>query len=278
MAAASDNTPDLKRDTAVVVDKGHHSAQISPEWCVWSPQGGYLMAMALRAFGLATSFPKPLSLACHFLSVPKVGAVELQLSSLRKTRIAESLRLSMVQEGRAILDAMLWTGDAVEGYQHAGASMPEVPSFESLPSTTPPSGAVGMHTLWKNIEQRPCGPLSWQRSEPAEPRQRDWMRLCSYAPGDDAFVEAGRYALFLDTFTWPAAAHAHVGDPRFITPTLSFSIDFHQRSDSAWLLSDSHSPLAGDGLLAIHQRLWSPDGLLVASGTGTMICRPRPGR
>lgn len=70
---------------------------------MWSPQGGYLMAMALRAFGLATSFPKPLSLACHFLSVPKVGTVELQLSSLRKTRIAESLRLSMVQEGRETL-------------------------------------------------------------------------------------------------------------------------------------------------------------------------------
>lgn len=131
---------------------------------------------------------------------------------------------------------------------------------------------------WKNIEQRPCGPLHWQRTEATDPRQRDWVRLCNHAPAADAFVESGRYALFLDTFTWPAAAHAHVGDPRFIAPTLSFSIDFHQRSDSAWLLSDAHSPYAGDGRLAVHQRLWSPDGLLLASGTGTMICRPRPRR
>lgn len=155
--------------------------------------------------------------------------------------------------------------------------MPDVPGFAALESRPSPTNTGNLHTLWKNIEQRACGPLSWERSEPAEPRQRDWVRLRKYAPGGGPFVEAARYALFLDTFTWPAAAHAHVGDPRFITPTLSFSVDFHRDSDSDWLLSDSHSPHASEGRLAVHQRLFSPDGLLVASGTGTMICRPRPG-
>ena len=276
--SGSSHPSDLQRDTAVTGESGRYSATISPEWVVWSPQGGYLMAMALRAFGLATAFPKPLSLACHFLSVPKVGSVDINVSSLRTTRIAESLRLAMSQDGRSFLEAILWAGDTVDGYVHAGASMPDVPGFESLATHPPPSNQGALNTLWKNIEQRPCGPLHWQRSEPAEPRQRDWVRLCSHTAGAEAFVEAGRYALFLDTFTWPAAAHAHAGDPRFISPTLSFSIDFHQRSDSLWLLSDAHSPHGGDGRLFVHQQLWSPDGLLLASGTGTMICRPRPGR
>lgn len=89
-------------------------------------------------------------------------------------------------------------------------------------------------------------------------RQRDWVRLRRFAKTGDPFVEASRCALFLDTFTWPAAAHAHIGDPRFIAPTLSFAIDFHQQTDSEWLLSDAYSPHAGDGLIAMHQRLWSP--------------------
>jgi hypothetical protein len=76
--------------------------------------------------------------------------------------------------------------------------------------------------------------------------------------------------------TWPAATHAHPGDSRFIAPTLSFSIDFHRSTDSEWLLSDAHAPCAGDGRIFMHQRVWSPAGDLVASGTCTTICRPRP--
>jgi len=268
---------DLARDTAVTGSDGRYSAVISPEWCVWSPQGGYLMAMAVRAAGGATAFPKPLSFACHFLGAPKVGPVQIQVVSLRKTRIAESLRVSLMQDERLFLEAMLWAGDTVPGYVHAGESMPEVPSFETLAAAPSAVPANGMHTLWRNIEQRPCGPLAWTRTAPGEPRQRDWMRLRSYAPTRDAFIEAGRHALFLDTFSWPAAAHAHVPDRPFIAPTLSFSIDFHACDESEWLLSDAHSPLAEDGRLAIHDRVWSPSGKLLASGTGTMICRPRPG-
>jgi acyl-CoA thioesterase II len=275
MSEPTDVIGDLQRDAAVEERDGRFAVAISPQWCVWSPQGGYLMAIALRGAGLATAFKKPLSLACHFLSAPKPGPAELQVSSLRKTRIAQSLRIGMVQDGRAILEAMLWAGDTVEGYDHDGATMPEVPSFEGLASTTPPAPVNGLHTLWRNIEQRPCGLLHWQRQAAAEPRQRDWIRLRRFAPTDDAFIDASRQALFLDTFTWPAAAHAHVGDPRFISPTLSFAIDFHRGSQSDWLLSDAHSPHAGDGRIAVHQRLWSPQGELIASAIGTMICRPR---
>jgi acyl-CoA thioesterase len=96
-------------------------------------------------------------------------------------------------------------------------------------------------------------------------------------PSDpDAFLDAGRYALVLDSFTWPAAAHAHVGDPRFIAPTLSFSVEFQQRTRSEWLLSDAYAPCATAGHIVVHNRVWSSDGLLLATGNGTLICRPRP--
>ena len=272
------DVPDLQRDTAVEGSDGRYTAVISPAWVVWSPQGGYLMALVLRAAGAASEFRKPLSMACHFLAVLQLGPVEIEVTSLRKTRIAQSLRVSLRQEGRLCLEAMLWTGDTVPGLDHAATGMPDVPSYEALPAIPMPGPAPtsGFHTLWYNLDVRSCGPASRERTEPAEPRQRDWIRFRSHQPSDDAFVEAGRYALCLDTFTWPAATHAHVGDARFIAPTLSFSIDFHQQTDSEWLLSDAHAPFAGDGRLAMHQRVWSPSGDLIASGTGTMICRPRP--
>ena len=272
------DVPDLQHDTAVEGSDGRYTAMISPHWVVWSPQGGYLMALVVRAAGRATAFKKPLSLACHFLSVPKVGPAEVQVTSLRKTRIAESLRVSLSQEGRTFLEALLWTGDTVPGLEHAASGMPDVPGYDALAPVPAAAATPGqtMHTLWRNLEIRSCGPQSRERTEPAEPRQRDWVRFRSFAPTNDAFVDAGRYALCLDTFTWPAATHAHVRDASsFIAPTLSFSIDFHQPTASEWLLSDAHAPIAHDGLIAMHQRVWSPDGKLLASGGCTTVCRPR---
>lgn len=278
METEESNLGDLRRDAAVQGGDGRFTIDISPEWCVWSPQGGYLMAVVLRAAAQSTVFGRPLSLACHFLSVPKTAPAELHVSSLRKSRVAESLRVSMQQDGRGILEALVWAGDGVEGYEHEGAVMPDVPLVDTLTTRPAVVAQGGMHTLWKNIDHRPCGPLSFERETSTDPRQRDWMRLRAFEPTADGFIEAGRQALFLDTFSWPAAAHAHVGDGRFISPTLSFSIDFHRGSTSEWLLSDAHSPHASGGCIAVHDRLWSPKGELVASACATMICRPRPGR
>jgi acyl-CoA thioesterase len=263
-------------DTAVEHGDGQFLARIDPEWCVWSPNGGYLIAIALRAAQLVTVFPRPLSLACHFLSVPAVGDARLTVTVLRRARTAESLLVSMFQQDRAILSVMLWAGEPVSGYEHTDVRMPDVPPLDRLTPTPIIEGLPGFQSLWKNLEHRPCGPLHWERNSPADPRQRDWVRLRDFNPSADAFIEAGRYSLLLDAFTWPAAAHAHVGDPRFIAPTLSLSIDFHRWTESAWLLSDAHSPRAHAGTIAIHNRVWSPSGDLLATANATLLCRPRP--
>jgi acyl-CoA thioesterase len=260
-------------------ETGHFLARLDEDWCVWSPAGGYLIALVLRAVAQSTEFPLPLSLCCHFLAAPKLGEVALAVRSLRKTRVAESLQVSMLQADKPVLEALVWCGAAIdEGYAHRDASMPEVAARDTLAAQQPPQGVPGFQTLWKHFEHRACGPLHWQREQSAEPRQRDWIRLREFPQGADAFLDAGRCALVLDTFTWPAAAHAHVGDPRFIAPTLSFSIEFQERTRSEWLLSDAYAPCATTGRIAVHNRLWSPDGALLATGNGTLICRPRPQR
>ena len=260
------------------VGEGRFQAKLSEDWCVWSPAGGYLMAVAIRAAGSESAFALPLSATCHFLAVPKLEAVELVVTSLRKTRVAESLRVTMLQRDAPIVELLVWCGAPVEGYAHDAASFPQVPARETLPPHEPPVGVPGFNTLWKHLEHRPCGPLHWHRKEPAEPRQRDWIRLRDFPDAADPFLHAGRYAVVLDSFTWPAAAHAYAGDPRFIAPTLAFSIEFHRHTTDAWLLSDAYAPVAADGRINIHNHLWSSDGRLLATGNGTLICRPRPKR
>jgi len=284
--------------TRVRGSNGLYAAELDPDWCVWSPAGGALLATAIRAAGLETDFARPLSVSCHFLSTPRSAPVELRVRSLRKTRVAESLQVSMLQGERPVIEVMLWAGDRLDGYRHADAAAPDVPRPDALKARDYPLGRHGMHTLWRNLEQRSCGPVHWERSEPAAPRQRDWIRLRDYAhfrgsadsrgssetqhpelcERELAFLEAARFALVLDCFTWPAAGHAHVGDPRFVAPTISLSIELHQRDAGEWLLSDAHSPRAEAGCIAIHNRLFDSAGELVASASGSLICRPRPTR
>jgi acyl-CoA thioesterase len=268
----------LEQATAIEGTDGRFSARLSEDWCVWSPAGGYLLALALRAAGRHSAFATPLSLSCHFLAAPKLDLVQLTVTSLRKTRVAESLRVAMLQEGKPVIEALIWCGGPVEGYAHEDATMPEVPACDTLAAREVQAGAPGSQTLWQHLEHRPCGPLHWQEPQPAAPRQRDFIRVRDFPETADAFLDAGRYALVLDSFTWPAAAHAYAGDSRFIAPTISFSIEFHRRTASPWLLSDAYAPCAADGRIAIHNRIWSPDGQLIATGNGTLICRPRPQR
>lgn len=267
----------FEQATAIDGGGGEYKGEVDGDWCVWSPAGGYLIAMALRAAGRHSPFGNPLSLACHFLSAPKLGPIRLEVCSLRKARFAESVRVTLQQGDRPALEALIWCGQPVDGYAHLAASMPDVPSYEDIEPRIYPEGKTGFQSFWQNIEHRPCGPMHWERETTTTPRQRDWVRVRDFAPQRDAYMDAGRCAVVLDAFTWPAAAHAHVGDLRFVAPTISFSVDFHRRTPSPWLLSDAFSPSADAGLIGIHNRVFSPEGMLIASGNGTLTCRPRPG-
>ncbi len=269
---------DYERVTALEGGEGTYRVVIDGGWCVWSPAGGYLMALALQAAGREASFGAPLSLTCHFLSAPRLAEVGLGVRSLRTTRVAESLAVSMTQEGKPILECLVWAGDPIDGYAHEDATMPEVPHYDTLETSPTGPGKPGFQSFWQHLEHRGLGPRHWEREESVEPRQRDWVRLRGFDPEADAFADAGRLAIVLDAYTWPAAAHAHAGDARFVAPTITFGIDFHQRTRSPWLLSDAYAPVAGGGRIGIHNRVWSPDGALLASGNGTLLCRPRPAR
>jgi acyl-CoA thioesterase-2 len=250
---------------------------LSEAWRVWSPNGGYLATLALRAAGRESAFRHPVSLQCHFLSVGAFDEVELAVTPLRRSRVADSLRVEMTQKGRKLLDAMVWLSDGGEGYAHDDTTPPEVAKPSDLRPLDELLERPAPHPFWANIEQRPVAFVPYEQRAPGAPRELQWVRFRPQAVFDDPLLEAGRCAVILDTMGWPAASHAHAGDPRFIAPTLSLNVDFHDRDlGGEWLLSDAWSPVARGGLMAVSNRVWSADGRLLASSAMSLICRPRP--
>jgi hypothetical protein len=75
-----DGGSDLEQATYLDGENGRYRAQLSKDWGIWGPNGGYLAAIALRAAGEVANIQRPASFYCHFLSSPSFDTVELTVS------------------------------------------------------------------------------------------------------------------------------------------------------------------------------------------------------
>ncbi len=269
---------DLGNDTAVVGGDGHYTATLSQEWEIWGPMGGYVASTALRAAGAESRFARPASFTCHYLGVATFDQVDISVQPLRRAKTAESLRVSITQQDRPILEATVWAVGDVDGLAHDRTEPPDVPGPDGLPSLDElfPDDERPF-PFWHNFEGRPVDvELDWPPRGPLDPVWREWLRFLPTSTFADPWLDACRAVVLIDVVSWPAAHRPHAWQqPPFIAPSLDLYVAFHQpRPDDPWLLADGHSAIAADGLMGWTGRLWSSDRALVASGAGQLLCRP----
>jgi acyl-CoA thioesterase II len=272
---------DLGTDTAVAGGDGRYTARMSRDWEIWGPNGGYVASIALRAAGAHSRFDRPASFVGHFLGVADFDHdVDLEVTTLREAKRAESIRVSMTQHGNPIFDAMVWAVGDVSGVEHDVLEMPDVPDPEGLQTVRERMAAVGvtepMFRFWNNFDERPTSWLDdWENRKPAPPVAEGWYR---YVPRstfeDDPWLDACRTVILLDTMGWPAVCRFHT-HPEFIAPSIDLSIGFHRQvPDEPWLFVQANSPSASGGIVGCESRLWARGGTLLAVGASQLLCRP----
>ena len=273
---------DLAADTAIEGADGRYRAQLSRDWEIWGPNGGYLAVIALRAAGAHTPLRRPATFSCHYLGVAEFDGVDLDVGTIRGSRRTASISVSMTQHEKPILEAQVWVVGDVDGLEHDAAPMPDVappgelPNMEELMADEEERGPYNV--FWSNFEQRPLSWLpreEWAARVPGDPVVRSWYRYVPRDTFDDPFVDAGRSLLLVDTMGWPAAVRAYGNDLPFYAPSLDVTARFHAVApESPWLLVECTSPVARDGLVASAASVWSADGRLLATGGQQMLCRP----
>jgi acyl-CoA thioesterase len=267
----------LDADTALEGGDGRYRAHLSEDWRIWGPNGGYLSVLALRAAGAHTPFRRPASFSCHFLGVADFTDVELTVRTLRRTKRAESVAVSMTQHGEPVLEAIAWIVGELDGLRHQALIRPEVPApadlrpFEELLSPGDP-----VFPFWDNLELRPVDWIvDWMAREPGVFSEQNWYRFRPAARFADPFLDAGRSLLVLDTVLWPVASRGHPENTEWYAPSIDVQVSFHALApDDEWLLADSCSPAAADGLVGGTAAIWSESGRLLATGGQQMLCRP----
>ena len=69
---------DFELDTRVEGSEGEYRANISQDWEVWGPNGGYVAAVAMRAAGQEAAIKRPVAFSAHFLGRARFEQVELE--------------------------------------------------------------------------------------------------------------------------------------------------------------------------------------------------------
>lgn len=277
---------DFARDTAVEGADGRYRASISEEWGIWGPCGGYVAAIAFRAGGAASRFARPVSFSCHYLGLARFEPVDLDVEVVRSGRTTESLRVTMTQDGRPIMEAMVLAvaeghGDESDQLAHDENVMPSVAAPADLPTVDEllvGRDDVPRYPFWSNIESRA---IAWREAwPPQEPLPARWLQWERFLPDatfpDDPWLDAARSVVWVDVAGWPAAAGASAyRRPPWVAVNVDLYVAFHQaRPRSEYLLLDGHAHLAHRGLVGYTARTWSTDGALVASGGGQLLTRP----
>lgn len=221
-------------------------AELSPEWEIWGPQGGYLASVALRAAGITSERARPVSIHAHFVGAGRTGPIQLRTEVNRATKVATSVTVHLEQEGRPWLVATVWgADDELPGLEHQTAVVPAAPDPGELPNmSTLMAGKGGPpHPFWQNLEQRPLDWIEdWDDRKSSEPATSCWVQFVPTATYGDPWIDAARPLILIDLDAWPASGRAHVGELDFYAPTIDVTARFvGSTAGDAWLLSEAGS-------------------------------------
>jgi acyl-CoA thioesterase II len=269
---------DLATDTTLEpVGDGRFRVTLERDWEIWGPMGGYVAACALRAAGAVSPHPSPATLSCHYLGVARFEPVDIAVETRRSGRAATSLRVEVTQDGKPVLDAMVWSTAPGDGLEHDETQAPDVPGPDALPAMDELApGRPSSFPFWDNLESKPIDyETQWPPEGPRPASWKQWLRFVPTSAYDDPWIDATRLVILVDLPSWPAAHRPHAwSEPPFTAPSLDLHVAFHQPAhDQEWLLCDGTAPLSIGGLFGWTARVWSPGGRLHASGGGQCLYR-----
>ncbi|WP_067483207.1 thioesterase family protein [Actinomadura hibisca] len=245
------------------VDEGRYEVELDPGFgFAEAINGGYLMAVLGRAAVDASPHAHPIATATNFLRVAKPGRAEIVVDARKTGRTAATALVSLVQDDRPVVDALITTGtlDAAVEPSFAGAT-PE-------PALPPLADCLDFDKGRDDLREQDRGfadrvdmrfdpaTMGWLDGNPSgRPEVRAWFRL------RDGY-EPDAYALALAVDALPPVA-LNAGAKGW-SPTVELT--WHMRAVPApgWLAVHGDGRLIADGWFDENVEVWDSAGRLVA--------------
>ena len=248
-------------DTAVErISDGVYAADIRERWNVGDkPNGGYLLAIAVRAAAQQLRHPDPLSVTGHYLRAPEPGPVTLHVETVREGRAISTASVSLRQHGREVvrvLGSFRLTDDGGAD-SHYFAPPPELPPVsEGVPGSS--RGPGGMHVAIVDRFDYRFDPatIGWAMGRPSgNATIRGWIR---FADGRD--VDPTALTVIVDAMPPPVFDLGAAG----WVPTLELTLHVRQRPAPGWLKMVASTRFITGSDLEEDVEVWDSTDRLVA--------------
>lgn len=246
----------------IKVGEGRYDVRLDPGYAIGGPlNGGYLLAVLLRAVVDASPHEHPVSTSAQFLTGPRPGPAQVRLETLRAGKTAAFHRATLIQEGAAQLEALVTTATLPREQEvvYAEPEKPALPPVEECTRLPDPKPDSGM-TLNARMDLRFDPPtIGWLRGEPTgRPESRAYFRLTE--PQDpDPFV----LALAVDALP-PVVFSAGL---RGWAPTVELTWHLRALPAPGWLSLVGGGRLVADG--------WFDEEVEVRDATGRLVAQSR---
>lgn len=255
------------QDTAITaLGDGVYEADLQDRWkVVLGPNGGYLMAIVLRAMQTQINDDErsPRSLTLHYLAAPGPGKLRIHTSIERSGRNLSTITARFSQEDKLIGIGIAAFGKARDGIAFNDWPAPEVEPAASLQDWDP-FGGHGPVFL-KNWQMRHALEIDENRA-----RTGGWMRLAQ-ARAPDALAVAAM------SDTWFPPLFMKTSRP-LPAPTIDLTVHFRTDINAlnlpadSWVLGVFETRVAADGYFEEDGCLWDEQGRLLAHSRQLAVC------
>jgi acyl-CoA thioesterase len=246
-------------DTAVeAAGDGRYSARLSDRWTALggTPNGGYMLAVCLRALAAEMPLPDPLVTSAYFLRPGAVGPAEVRTELVRTGRRTATGQSTLHQDGREIVRLVATFGDL----DHAAG---RTASFGTPPELPPPDAtrdilggrAMPGVSVTEQVEYRAAEPPGWAAGSPTgDPASTFWMRFRDGREPDPLALAA-----LVDA---AAPVVLELGVPG--SATLELTVHVRRRPAPGWLACRNLTRHVIGGYHEEDFEIWDLQGRLVA--------------
>lgn len=232
-------------------------ATVTDRWGVTGrPNGGYLMAMGLRALGQMLPHPDPITATTHFLRVPEPGPVEIPVEAVRLGRRLSVGQARLVREGREFVRTLAAFGDlaAAEGPTDVRTRPPDLPAVQEC---FRPAEQLLSATIVQRFDVRfHPDATGWMRNDASGTGEISaWIRFADDRPNDLLSL-----VQIVDALP-PAVFELGLIDP---VPTVELTVHFRAHPAPGWLRCAVRTRSLIDGFLEEEAEVWDAEDNLVA--------------
>lgn len=251
----------FETDTAVQrMSAGCYEANVADRWHVGPvPNGGYLLAIVVRALAQELPHPDPFAVSAHFLRPAQPGRALVEVEAVRTGRALSTGMGRLLQGEREHLRVLAAFGDfaTLTGPTRVTGTPPALPPPEEcVRGRAQAAGGVVVEMARRFDTRWPPGTPGWAHGGPSGVAEEAlWLRFADEHPVDTlALVQIA------DALPPPVMELGVLG----WVPTIELTVHVRARPAPGWLRCVARTRFLQEGYLEEDVEVWDTRDMLVA--------------